>query len=52
MQLVMVVDARDPLFYRCPDLEVLFTLVFVVKFSNCNEIVSQNDVLLYLLVVC
>ena len=21
-QLVMVVDARDPLFYRCPDLEV------------------------------
>lgn len=22
LQLVMVVDARDPLFYRCPDLEV------------------------------
>lgn len=22
-QLVMVVDARDPLFYRCPDLEVM-----------------------------
>lgn len=24
IQLVMVVDARDPLFYRCPDLEVMF----------------------------
>jgi hypothetical protein len=41
MQLVMAVDARDPLFYRCPDLEVLLTLVFVVKFSNCNETASK-----------
>ena len=24
LQLVMVVDARNPLFYRCPDLEVLY----------------------------
>ena len=29
MKLVMVVDARDPLFYRCPDLEVLLIVVFV-----------------------
>jgi ribosome biogenesis GTPase A len=27
MKLLTVVDARDPLFYRCPDLEVLL-LVF------------------------
>jgi hypothetical protein len=25
----MVVDARDPLFYRCPDLEVLGFLILV-----------------------
>ena len=25
-QIVMVVDARDPLFYRCPDLEVTLSL--------------------------
>lgn len=29
-QLVMVVDARDPLFYRCPDLEVIYTFAFYV----------------------
>lgn len=30
-QLVMVVDARDPLFYRCPDLEVRnFLLVWAI----------------------
>lgn len=33
-QIVMVVDARDPLFYRCPDLEVTLSLCQLAAFSS------------------
>ncbi|KAM1210838.1 hypothetical protein ACFX2J_002638 [Malus domestica] len=34
--LVMVVDARDPLFYRCPDLEVMLSILsFVYITLSC-----------------
>ncbi|KAG0467791.1 hypothetical protein HPP92_017119 [Vanilla planifolia] len=35
--LVMVVDARDPLFYYCPDLELLRSMNAIVNLASGNE---------------
>ena len=34
-QLVMVVDSRDPLFYRCPDLEVRLSFFHKELVAKC-----------------